>query len=149
MKKFILIPIFFLSSLVAFGQSSPVKWTFSAKQIADKTYELRYSAKVNDPWHIYSQTTPEGGPLPTKISLFRNPLLMIQGSAWEIGKMQTKHEDVFDIDVKYYEGQVDFVQVIKLKNKAKTKAVGSIEFMLCKDEQCLPPTTVEFNIPIE
>jgi len=53
-----------------------------------------------------------------------------------------KHEEVFGVDVKYFEGKVDFVQRVKLRGSAKNEFFpGTVEFMVCNDQQCLPPTT--------
>ena len=46
-------------------------------------------------WHIYSQTTPEGGPVPTTIEFTKNPLVNLQGTAKETGKMEQRHEELF------------------------------------------------------
>jgi thiol:disulfide interchange protein DsbD len=125
-----------------------VKWSFEAKKTGDKLYELRLSAAVNDPWHIYSQFTPEGGPAPTKISFNKNPLLILQGKTGELGKLTIRHEDVFGVDVKYFAGNVTFIQTIKLRSDVKTNIGGSVEFMTCNDEQCIPPATVNFIVSL-
>ena len=70
------------------------------------------------------------------------------GPVKEEGAMIQKHEEVFDVDVKSFSNKVDFVQVIKLKAAVKTSVSGTIEFMVCTDEQCLPPTTVPFTVAI-
>jgi thiol:disulfide interchange protein DsbD len=137
--------------LVAFSSSAqnPVSWKFSAKKKGDKVYEIHIAAKVDYPWHIYSQTTPEGGPVPTKITFSKNPLITNNGGIKEEGKVQTKHEEVFGVDVKYFDGAVDFVQVVKLKSNVKTNLTGSVQYMVCNDQQCLPPATVTFNILLQ
>ena len=38
---------------------------------------------------------------------------------------------------------VDFVQTVKLKGNIKTSVAGSVEFMVCNDSRCLPPSTIE------
>ena len=126
-----------------------VKWNFSAKKIADKTYELHLTPTVQSPWHIYSQRSPDGGALPTKISFAKHPLVTLAGTPKEIGKVVSKYEDVFDVTVQYFDGPADFVQVVKLKSAAKTNLNGTIEFMACNNEQCLPPATVNFSIPLQ
>jgi hypothetical protein len=60
--------------------------------------------------------------------------------------MITKHETVFGVDVKYFDGKVDFVQKVKLKGTAKTNFTGSVTFMVCNDEQCLPAATQKFSL---
>lgn len=146
-KKLSIATAFLLSLILCKGQE-PVKWNFSAKKIADKTYEVRLTATVQSPWHIYSQKTPDGGPLPTKIIYNKNPLVKVEGEAKEKGKIITKFEEVFEVNVKYFDGNVSFVQAIKLKSNVKTIISGTIEFMACNDEQCLPPATVPFTISL-
>jgi thiol:disulfide interchange protein DsbD len=111
-------------------------------------YEVRLVAKVDEPWHIYSQQTPAGGPLPTKISFLKNPLLLPTGKLKEEGDMEIYHENVFDVDVYSYTGKVEFVQVIRLRSPVKTNLAGSVEYMACTHEQCLAPTTYRFNVAL-
>lgn len=142
-----------VGSLVLMGLTSqaqdPVKWTFSSKKIDDKTYEVHLTATVQSPWTIYSQTTPEGGPLATSFTFNNNPLVILSGKVKEVGTMHKKHEEVFGVDVFYYKDKVDFVQVVKLKTKAKTNLSGKLEFMACDEEQCLPPKEVAFSVALQ
>ena len=147
-KPFFIFCIALLISIVSMAQKNPVKWRFATKKIEDKTYELHFTAEINSGWHLYSQSTPDGGPLPTQITINKNPLLIISGTPKELGKLETKFEEIFDVQVKYYSSKVDFVQLVKLKNNGNTTATGSIEFMACTDEQCLPPITINFNITL-
>jgi len=108
------------------------------------------TANVPSPWHIYSQSTPEGGPIPTSISYTKNPLLVMErDTAIESGRIITRHEDVFGVDVIYFDGKAEFVQTVKLKANAKTNLSGKINFMVCNDEQCLPPTDVPFSVALQ
>ncbi len=129
---------------------SPVKWTCSAKKTGDKTYEIHVVSTIDHPWHIYSQFTPEDGPsLPTKIFFNKNPLVTLSGKVKEIGNLVTKHEEILDVDLKYYNDNVDFVQVVNLKNNVKTDISGTIEFTVCTDERCLMPQTIPFTVTLQ
>ena len=125
---------------------SPVSWKYEAVKVGDKTFEVRLTATIKAGWHLYSQTTPDGGPIPTKISFNKNPLLDLDSAVKEVGRLVSKHEEVFDITTKYFADRVEFVQRIKLKSKAKTNITGTVEFMVCNDTQCLPPATVNFSV---
>jgi thiol:disulfide interchange protein DsbD len=132
---------------VAFSfAQSPVKWAYSAVKKDKQTYEVKITASINPGWHLYSQKTPDGGPVATKISFNKNPLLKMDGETREVGNMVTRHEDVFGIDTKYYADKVEFVQTVSLAGKAKTNASGKLEFMVCNDQQCLPPSTINFSV---
>ena len=128
---------------------SPVQWSFSSKKINATTYEVHLTASIESAWHIYSQTTPEGGPVPTSIEYLQNPLLTLDGATKEVGKLEQHNEPLFGVDVKQFSNKVDFVQLVKLKGKAKTALNGSIEFMTCNDHECLPPKSVKFSVSIQ
>ncbi len=151
MKQKITICISLLLLIIqyAFGQNEPGVWTFSAKKISAKEYEVHYSIKVQSPWHVYSQFTEDGGPLPTQFTLSKNPLLIIKSMPAEIGVLKTKYEEVFDVGVKYFEGNVDFVQRVEIKSNAKTVLKGNVEYMLCNESQCLPPAKQAFSIALQ
>lgn len=150
MKK--LFGLLFFSFVLqgAFAQiKNPVQWSFTSKKNSDNSYEIRLTATIEKGWHIYSQTTPDGGPVPTKIDFTRNPLLTISGAVKEIGKMEQQNEPLFGVVVKQYSDKVDFVQVVKLKSKVKTVAAGKLEFMVCNNRECLPPSTISFSVPLK
>lgn len=127
----------------------PVKWTFSSKKVKNDVYEVHMTANIQSGWTIYSQTTPGGGPLPTTIKFAKNPEVLVGGNVKEVGELKKKHEDVFGVDVHYFSGKVDFVQLVKLKNNKPTRLSGTVEFMACDDQQCLPPEEVEFTVNLQ
>ena len=137
------------AALVQAQSESLVKWSFAAKKKDAKTYEVVASAMLPKTWHIYSQSTPKGGPVATKISFKTNPLLVLDGAAKETGALKTTHDAVFDVDVKYYNDKVDFVQLVKLKTVATTSVSGTVEYMICNDEKCLPPTKQPFDVKLQ
>lgn len=149
MNRLLLVICSLLLVSGSFAQSDVVQWKFESKKVADKKYEVRFIAHVKNPWHIYSTTTPDGGPLPTRISFTKNPLATIDGKIKEVGKLESHFEEVFDIDTKYYNDKVEFVQVVNLKGNAKTNLSGTVEFMACTNEQCLPPKSVPFSIALQ
>lgn len=149
MKKIILSGFLLMISHFLSAQiQNPVDWTVSSKKIADKTYEIHLTATINKGWHVYSQTTPDGGPIPTSISFTKNPLLLLQGKAKEVGKLEQHNEPLFGVDVKQFSDKVDFVQVVKLKAAVKTSVDVAVEYMVCNDKQCLPPSTKRFSIAL-
>lgn len=146
---FTLLVALITTSTFALAQSSKqVNWTYTVKKVADKTYEIHLTAAVNGKWHIYSQHAGVEGPLPTGITFTKNPLLTIEGSPKEVGKVIKKREDVWGGDVNYYEKSVDFVQVVKVKGNVKTNLAGKVSFMVCNDNLCLAPSDVDFSVNI-
>jgi Disulphide bond corrector protein DsbC len=148
MKKYLLLSLAVIGFAGAQAQSKAVNWSFSSKKIADKTYEVRLTANINGDWHMYAQNVGVDGPLPTTITFTKNPLLSIDGKPKEVGNVIKKKEEVWDGVVNYYEKNVDFVQVVKVKGSAKTNLAGKVEFMVCNDKECLPPVEVPFSVNI-
>lgn len=148
MKKLIVaigIMVFIISAVNA----QKVAWTYTAKKLAGNKYELHITAQPPIGWHIYSQTTPDGGPVPTSFTFNKNPLVTLSGAVKENGKMTTYYDKNFKVNVKYFDGKVEFVQVISAKAKIKTNITGEVESMICNDKQCLPPTTEKFAIALQ
>lgn len=148
MKKHIIFFSLILITVAAKAQN-PINWTFSAKKISDKTYELQMTATIQSGWHLFSQSQPEDAiVIPTAFTINSNPLLTIDGKIKEVGKMEKFKDEKLDISAHQYSNKVSFVQMVKLKAKAKTNISGSVEFQTCNDERCLPPKTITFSVPI-
>src|SRR4249919_2163883 len=90
----------------------PVKWNYTAAKNSDKEYTVTITAALSPAWHIYSMHTEANGPVPTSISFNKNPLVLLDGSVQENGKLKTEHDEIFGVDVKYYADKVQFVQAI-------------------------------------
>jgi thiol:disulfide interchange protein DsbD len=151
MKQFFLSAVFLFGTLAVFAQSGSaqkVKWNFSSKKINDKTYEVKLSAEVDGDYHIYAQNVGVDGPIATSLTFNKNPLIILSGKSKEEGKIIKQYEKVWGGNVNYYEKKVAFVQLVQLKSKVKTTVGGTVEFMVCDDKQCLPPSEVNFKIDI-
>jgi thiol:disulfide interchange protein DsbD len=135
MKKILFsLSLIFLAGFV-FGQD-PVSWTYETKKKSADTYEVILTAEVESPWHIYSQNTGKGGPIATTVKFKANPLVTVTGKTNEVGKLEKTYD------------KLQFVQTIKLKGKVKTNVSGTIEYMVCDDSQCLPPTKKNFDLKL-
>jgi len=146
MTKILLSCCLLLASLRVAAQESPVTWKFNSKKTATGAYELYLLATVPSPWHMYSQNTPAGGPLPTKIKFKPNPLVSLSGNVLEQGQVKKVYDENFGVDVVYFAGDVKFLQAVKVKAAVKTSLQGTVEYMVCNEEKCLPPVRVPFDI---
>ena len=148
MKKIVLAGLLlFFAGFVHAQINNPVIWSYSAKKIADKTYELQITATINGNWHLYAQDAGEG-PEPTTFKFTPNPLIKFDGKVKEIGKMEKSFDKNFNSVLKYYANKVVFVQKVKVKSSIATVVKGTVNFMVCNDRQCLPPRDVPFTINV-
>ncbi|ULQ52687.1 protein-disulfide reductase DsbD domain-containing protein [Flavihumibacter fluvii] len=148
MKKIFTLVLTLVATISLFAQSDKqVKWTFESKKIAENTYEVHMTAEVGGNYHIYAQNAGDG-PVATTFNFTKNPLVAMDGAVKEMGKQKKVFEEAFNSDVRFFEKKVDFVQVVKVKGKAKTSLAGKVEFMVCNDKECLPPATVNFKVAV-
>lgn len=149
MKKLTATLVLAFMAVLSFAQQSPVKWTSSAEKVDAGQYKVTITASVPAPWHIYSQNIGDGGPVPTSFSFTKNPLVTLVGKTKESGKMQTVHDKNFDMDVKYYADKVSFTQIVKVKGGVKTNLAGEVNYMVCNDHECLPPSSSKFSVALK
>ena len=148
MMKKIAFAIILTLCLGAVNAQQKISWSYTAKKLADNKYEVHIIATPPTGWHIYSQLTPDGGPIPTTFTFAKNALVALQGKVAEKGKVITYFDQNFKVNVKYFEGKADFVQMVTVKGKIKTNISGEVESMICNDRTCMPPTTEKFNIAL-
>lgn len=152
MKRASFIALLLVFTLLVGAQNSKniVTWSFSMKETAtDSIFELHITATIQSGWHLYSQTQPpEAIAIPTSILINPNFFLVYQGKIKEVGKLEHFHDKQLDIKADQYSKTVTFIQRIKVKAKIKTSVTGTIEFQVCNDEKCLPPTEEKFDVKI-
>lgn len=127
----------------------PVKWSFESKKVSDTEFDLVATAKLDKGWFIYSQTLVGDGPIPTKFTFKPTPQYQLVGG---IPKEVSDHkksgfDPIFDMNVTKYSESVQFVQRVKLTGAA-AQIGGSVEFMSCDSEKCLPPSDEEFTFNV-
>lgn len=137
---------FFLIGSVASAQiHKPVVWDTSVEKINDSDYNLIISATIEDGWHLYSQNVPEGGPIATTISITedKDKFQLIGATSEDEG--HEEFDNVFRMKIKFFEKKASFKQKIRLLTNDEIKIEGTLEFMVCDDTFCLPPTEVDLS----
>lgn len=149
MKQLLFLATVLFAATGLNAQQNPVSWSFSAKKVADKQYEIHMTATIEKGWHLYSQVQPEDAvAMPTEFRINSNPLVVLEGKIKEEGKLEKFHDEKLDLSANQFSNKVDFVQLVKLKANAKTNLTGVVEFQTCNDQKCLPPKKVNFTIAL-
>lgn len=125
----------------------PVKWSTSTEKISDTEYNLVINAAIDVNWHLYSQNVPEDGPIATSFTFTTSEEFELLGETSE-EEGHTIDDPVFQMEIKYFENSAVFKQRIKLLNPKGAKIIGEVEFMVCDDANCLPPTFVDLEFLI-
>jgi len=148
MKKIFLFLVFVTITTVSFGQiHNPVKWSTSVENISDGEFNLIITASIDENWHLYSQDVPEDGPIATTFSFTDSDDFELVGETLE-EEGHTVDDPVFGMKIKYFEEKAVFKQRIKKLNEKPISIVGEVEFMVCDDANCLPPTYVDLDFSI-
>jgi thiol:disulfide interchange protein DsbD len=147
--KFIFIFFLILSGSTALqAQQNPVKWTYEVKEVSPNVYDLIFKASIDKNWHLYSQFIGTGGPVPTSFKFNDNPSYTLDGKVEEKTKGEVVHDEGFDMDLTYFSGEAVFVQRVKLTADIK-EISGTLEFMACDNEKCLPPSQKNFSFKVK
>lgn len=150
MKKIgALLSVIWISVAAAAQIQDPVDWSYSVKKVSADTYTFTATANIEGDWHIYSQTTGKGGPVPTKIIFKKNPLITVVAATKETGKVKQVYDELFKTNVRYIGETATYTQTIKVRAGLKTNISGSVEYMVCDDRQCLPPSKKTFDLKLQ
>lgn len=147
MKKiFYLLLLGFVFVKVQAQIINPVKWEPRIEKKSTSEYVLTFNGNIEAGWHVYSQFTPEDGPLPAEFIFHDNK------SNYEfIGKAtesETKREfnEIFGVDEIFFSDKVTFTQLIKQINPEKEIIQVELSYQVCK-ENCISETKYfEFNL---
>jgi thiol:disulfide interchange protein DsbD len=148
MKKIIFLWIVFLAFAKGNAQIlDPVKWTTSIEKKSDTNYILTFNGVIDAEWHMYSQFTPDGGPLPMEV-VFKNQKgnYSLVGKAKE-SKTKTAYNDIFEVDETFFEKKAQIQQEISILNSKNSKIEVSLNYQVCKEVCINQEKKFSFLIP--
>ena len=127
---------------------NPVQWSVSVEP-TDQGHNLIMSAKIDQGWHLYSQTQfgdEFEGPIRTEFYYnASDSTYVLQGPTQE-PEVEPVYDPVFELDVIYFEDEVSFVQPIKIINAQGNILTAEVYYSVCDAEKCLPPDTKTFTL---
>lgn len=122
----------------------PVHFKSELKQISGTEAEIVFTATIDDGWHVYSTDLPDGGPISATFNVDKIEGAELVGKLTPIGKEEDKFDQMFQMQVRFFEHNAQFVQKIKITG-ATFKIEGYMQYGACNDQNCLPPTDVNFS----
>lgn len=123
--------------------NDPVGWAVSAQHKEGNTWEVSFHAEIDKGWNVYStQSYGDMGPWPSSFPFDTLPHATVTDGTEEVSEHTVDgHDPVFDMKVKKFKLNVDFKRMVDLA-ASEIPFSGTIEYMTCNDETCLPPSTV-------
>src|SRR5215470_8464177 len=133
----------------------PVQWTLTSdvtKAPPGSVVPLKLTAKLEPGWHLYSLTTPPGGPIPSTAALAENPA--VERVALYQPKPERKLDPNFGIDTETFSEEAVFLVGAQLKQDAAPGDVAleaQVRYQSCNDKLCLPPRkkTAQFVVAVD
>ena len=148
----LLLPLaLLLTSLGAKAQiiRDAVSWSHSVEDKSPTEKVIVFSATIKGDWHLYGTELPSGGPTPTSLIVDKISGAQLVGKLTASKKPIEKHDPNFDMTLRFYSGQVSFRQTLRITDPKAFAFSGAIRYMVCNDEQCLPPTNWDFTIDLK
>ena len=145
MKKLLTICVLLVAFVAAKAQMmDPVHFTTQMKDLKNGEAELVFKATIDAGWHVYSTGLGDDGPISASFHKVK------MDGAEPVGKLQARGKEIkqfdklFEMELRYFEQAVTFVQKIKF-TKPKYDIDCYIEYGACNDQSCLPPSEVAFK----
>ncbi len=138
---------FILLLLVVGAQAQihdPVQFKSELKALSADEAEILFTGTIDKGWHVYSTDLGDGGPISATFNVEKISGAEVVGKLKPVGKEISSFDKLFEMQVRYFENTAQFVQKLKLTGGAY-QVEGYLEYGACNDENCLPPTQVEFN----
>ncbi|HSD07941.1 protein-disulfide reductase DsbD family protein [Flavobacterium sp.] len=148
MKKLLFILLAFLSIVKVNAQIlDPAKWTTAIEKKSETNYVLTFNAVIEKDWHLYSQFTPDGGPLPLEI-IFKDQKgnYELVGKAKE-SKTTTAFNDIFGVNEIFFHDKAQIQQEISIVNPKITTIKVDLNYQICKEVCINLEKKFTFKIP--
>ena len=119
----------------------PVHFSSELKTGNGQEAEIVFTAKIDKGWHVYSTDIGEGGPIEASFNVVRMEGAELVGKLTPKGNVIKKIDNLFDMEVKFFENEATFVQKIRF-TKPEYDIDCYLEYGACNDQSCLPPSEV-------
>ena len=122
----------------------PIKFKTEWKQNSDTEAEIVFNAIIDKGWHVYSTELGEGGPISATFNIDKIEGAETVGKLAPVGNEINEMDPIFGMKVRYFKDKATFIQKIKITD-GNYNVKGYLEYGACNNENCLPPTSVDFN----
>lgn len=145
MKKILSLALLLIATFCANAQMlDPVKFTSTLKTGNTSEGEIIFSGKIEKGWHVYSTGLGSDGPVSASFNVNKLDGVQLVGKLKPVGHEISNFDQMFGMNLRYFEHSVKFVQKVKF-TKPNYTIDAYLEFGACNDENCMPPTTVDIK----
>lgn len=144
MKRIIFSLFALLAVLTSFAQvENPVTW--NVKATGDK---ITMTATINEPWHMYDLGPYKDGPNATTVTFTLPDGVTLNGTVKQITKPKRVQDEIFKMEIGYFAKSAVLEQTFYNSTGKPATVKGTIEWQVCDDQSCLPPTEYDFEVKV-
>lgn len=149
LKRFFLLSFALLLGAFSLASAQPsyVKWDTKVEHISGDSYRVLFLASIDSGWHMYDMKDYGGMPNNTIFTFEPGPGVTLDGGVSTLQKATVHMDPMFNKEIGYYEGNVTFVQKVKLTSERSTLK-ANVEWQLCDDQMCIAPTDEDFEVEL-
>jgi len=136
MIKNILFGIISILSLNS-QEKEPVSWSYEVNKINSLEYQITFNAEIINGWKLYSQFSPEEGSVKTSFKFLNNEGDYIASEIFNEEPYTVGYDNVFNMDLFYFEENASFNQLFKVVNKDFNQIKIEVDYSSCDDELCI------------
>ncbi|RZK04194.1 MAG: DUF255 domain-containing protein, partial [Flavobacterium sp.] len=126
---------------------NPVKWSTRVEKISETEFNLVFEGDLDPEWHLYSQFTPDGGPIPLEIAFKEaSGNFQLIGKAVE-SKTKTAFNDVFGVNEIFFSDYFTVKQKVKIINLKLTNIDSEVDYQVCKEVCINGNKKLKFDLP--
>lgn len=149
MKKILFLLFAFLVYTNGIAQIlDPVKWKSKTEKISETEFNLILEGTIESGWHVYSQFTPDGGPIPLELKFAESAVNYELVGKTKESKTRKEYNSVFEVDEIFFEKKVVLTQKVKIVNSKLRSIKLKIDYQACKEVCINLNKDFQFEIPV-
>ena len=139
---FLLLALFSVCSMHA-QMVKAASWTTSQQMTSDTEGVMKFTVSIEPGYHMYDMKEVDG-PTPLSFTWEKLEGVKLVGDPTPSKAPVSQYDSTFETNLSWWTGSVTLTQKFVATEKNFT-IVGHLRYMLCNDENCIPPTTEPFK----
>lgn len=131
-----------------FAQNAGVKWRTETRHVEANIYEVVFTGDITPGFHLYDLGPYEDEYINKTVFTFEpSANVALEGEPFHITEPHREFDPIFEIEIGTLEGRAQFGQRVRLTGEEGVLE-GSVNWSICDDMSCLPPTDTDFSVTI-
>ena len=121
-------------------------WEYSSTKNEDGSFDFYFIGTIGEGWHLYSQKQKSEEEQVMATKFYLDKAMEPDTETKESGELISKFDPTADLDLNYYENEVEFVRTVTGVS-SETYSI-EYEFIVCNASMCLPPELIEVEFDL-